>query len=158
MRTRCPACGATLSLDALIAHEGAREALAALVALGGPLAQAVIRYLGLFRPDSRELTFDRLARLLGELLPDLRAQRIERNRQVFEAPPEAWLWAIEQTLSARDEGRLKTPLKSHGWLYEVLSGWRGAGAGTSVVNAAAPRPVAGSRTAAALAALREDAP
>ena len=27
-------------------------------------------------------------------------------------------------VAARDAGRLKTPLKSHGWLYEVISSYR----------------------------------
>lgn len=124
MRTRCPCCGTTLSLDALIAHEGAREALSVAFKLSGVLGSALVRYIALFRSDARELTLERVARLLGELLPDIQAGRITRNGQVFEAPLEAWVWAIEQGLAARDAGRLKTPLKSHGWLYEVISGYR----------------------------------
>ena len=98
MRTRCPSCGATLSLDALIAHDAAREALAAAFKLSGQLGSALVRYLALFRPESRELTMDRVARLVGDLLPDLQAQRISRNGQVYDAPLEAWVWAIEQAL------------------------------------------------------------
>lgn len=124
MRTRCPSCGATLSLDALIAHDGAREALTAAFKFSGALGAALVRYLALFRPESRELTMDRVARLVGDLLPDLQAQRISRNGQVYDAPLEAWVWAIEQALAARDAGRLTLPLKSHGWLYEVISNWR----------------------------------
>ena len=67
MRTRCPSCGATLSLDALIAHDGAREALAVALTLPGALGPALLRYLALFRPVNRELTMDRVARLLAEL-------------------------------------------------------------------------------------------
>lgn len=155
MRTRCPCCGATVSLDVLVAHEGARDALKAVFALSGPLGAAVVRYLGLFRPAKNELTMERVARLLADLLPDLQASRIERNGQVFEAPSEAWIWAIEQSLSARDDGRLKTPLKGHGWLYEVISSWRptsGAGLVEPPAPAAATRL---SRTVAGLAALEQ---
>lgn len=60
MRTRCPSCGATLSLDALVAHEGAREALAAAFKLSGTLGAALVRYVALHRPDSRELTMERV--------------------------------------------------------------------------------------------------
>lgn len=156
MRTRCPACGATLSLDALIAHDGAREALAAVFKLSGALGSAMVRYLALFRPETRELTMDRVGRLLLEVLPDIQAHRISRDGQVFDAPVEAWVWAIEQTLAARDAGRLKTPLKSHGWLYEVISGYRPA-AGQMVVDGA-PRlasiqPM--SKTLAGMAALED---
>ncbi|MRD73308.1 hypothetical protein HCX48_00420 [Rhodocyclus tenuis] len=124
MRTRCPSCGATLSLDALVAHDGAREAMAAVFKLSGALGAAVVRYLALFRPETRELTMDRVGRLLGDILPDIQAQRISRDGQVFDAPADAWIWAIEQSLAARDAGRLKTPLKGHGWLYEVISSYR----------------------------------
>ncbi len=158
MRTRCPGCGTTVSLDALIAHDAAREALAAVFKLSGPLGSALIRYLALFRPESRELTMDRVARLLGEVLPDLQAQRISRNGQTFEAPAEAWLWAIEQALVARDAGRLSLPLKGHGWLYEVISNWRpqgGAVAITGELRQTQAKPQ--SKTLSAIAALEDRA-
>lgn len=156
MRTRCPACGATLSLDALIAHDGAREALAVVFKLSGALGSAVIRYLALFRPETRELTMDRVAKVLNEIVPDLQAQRISRNGQVFDAPPEAWVWAVEQALQARDNGRLTLPLKSHGWLYEVISSYRPT-AGQLVADGS-PRLTGGkppSRTLSGIAALEE---
>ncbi|MGE7992524.1 hypothetical protein ACQKPE_16085 [Pseudomonas sp. NPDC089554] len=159
MRTRCPNCGATLSLDALIAHDGAREALGVAFKLSGPLGHALVRYLGLFRPETRELTMDRVAKLLGELLPDLQSQRIERGGQVFQAPPECWAWAIEQTLAARESGRLVTPLKGHGWLYQVMTQYQpGVTAGATVLapEATTTLPVRRgnpSQTSAALAVL-----
>ncbi len=156
MRTRCPSCGATLSLDALVAHDGAREALAAVFKLSGPLGSAVVRYLALFRPETRELTMDRVGRLLAEILPDIQAQRISRDGQVFEAPLEAWVWGIEQSIAARDSGRLKTPLKTHGWLYEVISSYRPTVG--QVVTDGTPRLTTGkqpSRTLSGIAALED---
>ena len=135
MRTRCPNCGTTLSLDALIAHDGARDALGVAFKLSGPLGHALVRYLGLFRPETRELTMDRVAKLLTELLPDLQAQRIERNGQVFEAPPECWAWAIDQALASRETGRLVTPLKGHGWLYQVMTQYQPGSTGGALVLA-----------------------
>lgn len=158
MRTRCPSCGATLSLDALIAHDAAREALAAAFKLSGLLGSALVRYLALFRPESRELTMDRVARLVGELLPDLQAQRISRNGQVCDAPLEAWVWAIEQALGARDAGRLTLPLKSHGWLYEVISNWRPqAGQVVTTGESRQALPKTASKTLSAIAALEDRA-
>ena len=157
MRTRCPNCGTTLSLDALIAHDGAREALGVAFKLSGQLGNALVRYVGLFRPETRELTMDRVGKILNELLPDLQAQRIERNGAVSKAPPACWVWAMEQAVTARDSGRLATPLKGHGWLYQVMSQWQGEM--TSVLlpeasppkNAVIARP---SQTTAALTALQ----
>jgi len=158
MRTRCPNCGTTLSLDALIAHDGAREALGIAFKMSGPLGNALMRYLGLFRPESRELTMDRVAKLLNELLPDVQAQRIERAGQVFEAPPECWLWAIDQALSARDSGRLTTPLKGHGWLYQVMTQYQPGASGGAMALAPESRtlqarPRQQSQTSAAINAL-----
>lgn len=158
MRTRCPSCGATLSLDALIAHDGAREALTAAFTLSGALGSALVRYLALFRPESRELTMGRVARLVGDLLPDLQAQQISRNGQVHDAPLEAWVWAIEQALAARDAGRLTLPLKSHGWLYEVISNWRPQAGQMVVIDK--PRQAltkSQSKTLSAIAALEDRA-
>lgn len=159
MRTRCPNCGTTISLDALIAHDGAREALGVAFKLSGPLGNALIRYVGLFRPETRELTMDRVGKLLTEVLPDIQAQRIERNGVVFNAPAACWVWAIEQTLVARDSGRLATPLKGHGWLYQVMSQWQGESTSNALVPVVAvTKPAAmvrPSQTSYALQALQE---
>lgn len=157
MRTRCPNCGTTLSLDALIAHDGAREALGVAFKLSGQLGNALVRYVGLFRPETRELTMDRVGKILNELLPDLQAQRIERNGVVSKAPPACWVWAMEQAVTARDSGRLATPLKGHGWLYQVMSQWQGETTsvllpeGSPPKHAVIARP---SQTTAALTALQ----
>jgi len=155
MKTRCPSCGATVSLDALIAHEGARDALMAAFRLSGPLGAALVRYLALFRPDTRELSMDRVGKLLGELVPDIQSGRIVRSGQVFDAPPEAWIWAVEQALIARETGRLKTPLKSHGWLHEVIGSYRPAA--VHIVHDALPgvRQAPASKTLGALKALED---
>ncbi|KPA90630.1 hypothetical protein PF66_02691 [Pseudomonas asplenii] len=158
MRTRCPNCGTTLSLDALIAHDGARDALGAAFKLSGQLGNALVRYVGLFRPETRELTMDRVGKLLNELLPDVQAQRIERNGIVFNAPSACWVWAIEQTLAARDSGRLTTPLKGHGWLYQVMSQWQGESTSVAILpDPSMSKPLLAARpsqTTAALAALQ----
>jgi hypothetical protein len=153
MRTRCPCCGTTLSLDALVAHEDARAALVSVFALGGPLGSAVVRYLALWRPAQNELSMGRVAKILAELLPDIQAQRITTGGQVFDVPPEAWVWAIEQSIAAHADGRLKTPLKSHGWLYAVLASWRPTAA--AVLTQGAAPAARSSRTVGALAALEE---
>ena len=159
MKTRCPGCGMTLSLDALVAHEGARRALAAAFHISGAIGSALVRYLALHRPQSRELTLDRVERLLNDVLPDVQAQRIMRGGQLFDAPHEAWIWAIEQALAARDAGRLKTPLKGHGWLYEVISHWQPdcttATAALMPASRRSLKPV--SKTLSAIAALEDRA-
>ncbi len=120
MITACPACGANFSLDALVSHDGARTLVAEIASISGPLGGAVLRYLALFRPAKRSLSWDRAARLLNELAPLIREARVERRGRVYPAPREAWVAAIEHMLDHRD--RLTLPLKSHGYLIEVLIG------------------------------------
>lgn len=134
MKTRCPCCGAENSLDALIAHEQARQSMWVLANIGGPMTLGLVQYLGLFRPGKSNLSQPRMYSLMSELIPDIRAGEIRRNGQVYPAPVAAWTYAFNEVLAARDSGRLKTPLKSHGYLYEIIAGW----AGDAPVAAAAP--------------------
>lgn len=121
MRLNCPACGAAISLDALITHDGAREAIMIALQLPAPLGKALIQYIALFRPGTRQLSMDRVASLLGELLPMINEGRIERSARKWSAPNDYWLMAIEDMLARRDS--LTLPLKSHGYLLEIIAGF-----------------------------------
>ena len=116
MKTRCPCCGASASLEVLITHDEARSLMVALAGISDELAKAALRYLGLFRPGERDLSWARAAKLLGELVPLIQAGEITRKRQIYPAPREAWI-------EARDSGRLTPPLTSHGFLLENLTFW-----------------------------------
>ncbi|STZ77509.1 Uncharacterised protein [Bergeriella denitrificans] len=124
MKLRCPACGAAMSLEVLIAHDDAREALIALTGISDELTRAMLKYLTLFRPSEKDLSFARVAKLLGELLPMIRAGEISRGRKAYPAPREAWIWAAGRCLEARDKGRLTPPLSSHGFLLENITFWQ----------------------------------
>ena len=73
MKTRCPACGATASIDTLISHDEARVLVVALTGISDDTARAALRYLGLFRPAHKDLSWGRAAKLLGELVPLMQA-------------------------------------------------------------------------------------
>lgn len=120
MRTACPACGAEMSLDAMINHDAARSAIAAAMGMDLTLGKALVQYLALFRPAKRSLSFDRVAALLEELVPMVQAGKVTRNGQHHAAPRESWKLAIETVLASR--GNLQLPLKSHGYLLSVLIG------------------------------------
>lgn len=162
MKTRCPCCGAENSLDALFAHEDARDCLWQLAQMGGPMTRGLVQYLGLFRPQKSALSAARMAGLMAELLPDMQAGHIRRRGKVCPAPPEAWAYGFQAALAARNEGRLQLPLKSHGWLYEVIGQWRGqtdGGAAPMPSAAAGQAPPTGSGTlkaAGVLEGLRRD--
>ena len=125
MKTRCPCCGAENSLDALIAHDEAREAIWAVAQLSGKTGKLAMQYIALFRPSNTALTWSRMTKLINELLPMMTKAEIERNRVMYPAPIEAWEYAFEAVLAQRSS--LKLPLKSHGYLLEVIASWQGQG-------------------------------
>lgn len=122
MKTRCPVCGAENSLDALVAHEAARENLWQLARFGGELPRLMIQYLGLFRPEKSALSMPRMAALLAELLPMIEKGEISRRGQTVRVTDGMWAAAFAAVLAARDNGSLKLPLKTHGYLFEILAG------------------------------------
>lgn len=121
MKTTCPACGAAFSLDALIGNEGAREAVMTALAMPAPIGRLLVQYLGMFRPAQRQLSFDRVATLLGELLPMIVDAKIERNGRIWSAPQDYWVTAMNEMLAKRDA--LTLPLKSHGYLLAIIEGY-----------------------------------
>ncbi len=126
MKCKCPACGALMSLDVLLQHDSASEAIMAAFSFNRTFGKAIVGYLGLFRPQKSSLTAERLAKLLNELLPMVQSQRIERNGQVYEAPLECWIDSLNIVLEKRHT--LTLPLKSHGYLLEIMSKWQGKSA------------------------------
>lgn len=121
MRLTCQACGAVISLDAALGHDGAREAVQLALQIPAPLGKLLVQYVALFRPAQRQLSMDRLASLLGDLLPMIDAAQIERNGRLFAAPHPYWQQALESMLAGRD--KLNLPLKSHGYLLEIIAGY-----------------------------------
>lgn len=75
MKLACPACGSVASLDVLLGHEGARDAVMVALALPAPLGKLLVQYVALFRPSSRNLSMDRLSSLLSEIQPSATSSR-----------------------------------------------------------------------------------
>lgn len=121
MRLTCPECGAIYSLTAALGHEAARSVLVQALEQT-QTGKRLIRYVALFRPAARALSWDRTANLLGELLDLIKAGKIERHGRLWAAPEAAWVGALDEILARRDEGKLTLPLKSHGYLLEIITG------------------------------------
>lgn len=120
MQLTCPCCSARFPVEAALTDDAARATVAAALALPAPLADLTLRYLALFRPVKRALSWDRAARLLTELSACVRSAQVTRNGIAHAAPQDLWRAALEQVVEGRD--RLTLPLKSHGYLFEVAAG------------------------------------
>lgn len=121
MLLTCPSCGARHSIEAATNDEAAREVVSLVAAMGSAGVPA-IHYLALFRPRLRALRWIRALALMRELSAAYHAGAVPRNGRDHPIRPEAWPLALEIVVAAADEGRLRLPLKSHGYLWEVVVG------------------------------------
>lgn len=85
------------------------------------LGSLLIRYVSLFKPAKTALSMHKLAKLLDELVPMIKTGQITRNGTLYPAPQAYWQQAIETMLMQRD--KLTLPIKSHGYLLEIISGY-----------------------------------
>lgn len=110
-----------MTLDVILGTEAARDAVMAALALPAPLGKLFVKYLALFRPHKRQLTWERVASLFVELADPIAQGKIERNGRTWSAPLEYWHAALEEILAKRE--KLTLPLKSHGYLMEIIVGY-----------------------------------
>lgn len=105
MLLTCPICHVRYSLEAILQDEAARE----LLSLSGQAGRAwpgLVKYLGLFRSDTRPLAWDRALKLAKEVLE-------------IPADPAALEIALAETVEAlRAKGG--KALKNHNYLKRVL--------------------------------------
>jgi len=117
----CPACQFTAAAEGFLGADDARGVVAQMAACPGPpaLRKALLRYVALFAPTTRGLSWGRAEKLLAEVVGMIQAGRIERNGRVWPAPLDYWQEALDEILATPN---LRRPLKSHGYLLEILAG------------------------------------
>lgn len=118
MKLVCPVCQAEFPLEAAMNDVAARQAVVKAFELT-EIGSLLIRYVGLFKPSKQALSMTKLAKLLEELVPMVKAGHITRNGTQYPAPQAYWQQAIETTLAQRD--KLDLPLKGHGYLLGVIA-------------------------------------
>lgn len=120
----CPCCRNPLTFEVVLANESVRECILLLMD-AHPSASGLLRpllgYIGLFAPAKQAIRYERMASLLQEIVPMMRKCEITRAGRTYIAPLEYWKSALEEVLSRGQNGSLKTPLKSHGYLLEVIA-------------------------------------
>jgi len=118
----CPACGAEMTMDVVFAHDELRRAMHEVMLISLPLATLVLRYLGLFRPAKNRLSPSRMAKLAGQLLPDLQRGAITHRGRDWTMPLDGWRAGLEAMLEKAAADKLTLPLENHNYLYTVLVG------------------------------------
>lgn len=108
--TRCPVCHSRIHLDALIQDDAGRELLGLIVRSPDHLSSALVMYLGLFRPATRDLVNNRALRLANEVL----GLCTDQHRLTLALTETVQSFRIKQ-----DQGSFK-PLSNHRYLERVL--------------------------------------
>ncbi len=114
----CPACGDSRPLAEYLAETRSRQALGAALRIDPRIADALLDYLALWAPPGKRLQERKLARLLVEIQGLMEPRSVTRDRQTWPAPLEYWREAME-TMAASPT--LQRPVKSHGYLLEVVT-------------------------------------
>lgn len=118
MRLICPGCGLTASAEAWLNDAEARELLLAVAKLAAPLPEAVLPYLGLFRPEQKALTWKKAKRLVAELVQLTGAGHVQvQGKPARPCPPRLWAEAMGQMVERRE--RITPPLPNHNYLRQV---------------------------------------
>lgn len=78
----------------------------------------------------------------------IQTQEIQRDGKVYHAPTEAWIYAINQMLASRQT--LKLPMKSHGYLLEIIANYKSTGTAVTLQHSEQSRPLAVSKTVGAV--------
>jgi hypothetical protein len=108
------------SLEVALQMDASRGALLRALHMPAPLAGLWAQYLGMFRAKGRALAHDRADKIMAELVPMLDAGTVVRNGNARQAALDLWRAALEQMVELRNSDRLQLPLKSHGYLLEIV--------------------------------------
>ncbi len=117
---RCPICRTHLHLDALISDDAGRALLGMLSNINQRLAEPLVSYISLFRPEKSDLSNARASKLMAETLD------LHKN-------PTCLAKAINDTvhsLHAKRQqqigyGQVPKPLANHNYLKQVLNTIKG---------------------------------
>lgn len=121
----CPACRNPLTVELVFANDAVRESILELIDVhpeGAKLLRPLMGYVGLFAPEKNAMRYERIAALLGEIVPMIRSGQVSRNGRTWPAPLDYWRQGLEEIVSRGHQGLLRRPLGSHGYLLEIVSG------------------------------------
>lgn len=119
MKASCPACGSSFDLDAAVSDADARRFAELVAGIDPRVARPLIQYLALFRPEKTGMRWSRMLALAIEIEPMIRAGRVTRNGTTYAVPLDAWSQAL--SMLADRPKHLQLPLKTHGYLLEILA-------------------------------------
>ncbi|MFH1027798.1 MAG: hypothetical protein V1791_07340 [Pseudomonadota bacterium] len=109
MKVTCTSCHTIMHLESALEEAAGREFTAFISGLG-EVTRPLVAYLGLFRPPTRALAYERMLRMASEVL------ELSSDNQLL---ARALSDTVEAIRIKRDEGDIR-PLKNHNYLKQVL--------------------------------------
>lgn len=120
MNLTCPNCALTFPIAAGANDADARRFAAMMGDLPPVVCRPLIDYLGLFKPRKTGLRWSRMITVLQDIAPEIIAGQVRRDGRVLPASADIWAEGLRQMADKRD--RLTLPLKSNGYLRELVFG------------------------------------
>lgn len=117
---RCMMCGGRTPVEMAVENEAASRAVTRCMQSLGDVGRGMLAYMALHRPPKRTLTWEKVARLLDELLGLYDSGKVTRDGITTITSDAVWVAALAETRDAAPT--LDLPLEGHGYLLAVLSG------------------------------------
>lgn len=117
---RCMMCGGKTPVELAVENEAASRAVTRCMQSLGDVGRGMLAYMALHRPPKRTLTWEKVARLLDELLTLYDSGKVTRDGITTATTDAVWIAALAETRDAAP--RLDLPLTDHGYLMAVLAG------------------------------------
>lgn len=117
---RCMMCGGRTPVELAVENEAASRAVTRCMQSLGDVGRGMLAYMALHRPPKRTLTWEKVARLLDELLTIYDSGKVTRDSITTPTTDAVWIAALAETRDAAPT--LDLPLEGHGYLMAVLAG------------------------------------
>jgi len=120
MKLNCPDCGTTFDLIQAMEDADGRRFVDLIKELPPITIKPFVRYLRLFKPGQQSLRWSRMLKLAHELHPNIKDAVVMRNGQAYVVTGQQWADVMTSLVDTPPKN-LRLPLKTHGYLLEVLA-------------------------------------
>ncbi len=121
MKLNCPACNALFTLDAALQGENQRDSVLHALGLPAPMAKLMVQYLSCFAPKQSQLSWARVAYILGDLRIRIDAATVSHKGVTYAAPQEYFTMGLEAVLQSKLSGSLVCPIKDNAYLFSIIA-------------------------------------